>query len=247
MHSGAPNGLKPRPASLLLALASALILAAAFFWFMPYLTDRRNALSEIPAPPAHRAIVNFRVPPSRQACMSSIGMTPTSRVAQFQLRPAAGAARAGPPIELILSGSGYEARARTPGGYTQPDTVHLDVAAPRHALIAEACFLNRGVTPALLNGTTESRTVSRSATRIDGIPVAGDIALAFLDHPKRALVDRLGEIFGHASRLTDGLVPVWLIWFLAVLVAFGVPIATMAAFYVALQEGGFGSASGAAP
>jgi hypothetical protein len=236
MRRAALQSFKRRPELTAVAIGSVLILAGALLWFEPYLTGAQRSLAEIPSPPAFRAIGAFVVPPGQQACMASVAITPTSRVAQFQVHPARGTVQGGPPVELVLSGSGYETRARAPGGYTKASTVLLMIVAPGRALIGKACFLNRGMTSVLLNGTTEPRTVSRSATRIGGRPVAGDIALAFLDNRQRSLLDRLGEIFGHASNLTDRLVPVWLIWILAVLVAFGVPAGTMAAFYVALRE-----------
>jgi hypothetical protein len=43
-------------------------------------------------------------------------------------------------------------------------------------------------------------------------------------------------MFDHASNLTDHLVPAWLIWAIAVIVALGVPAATLAAFCLALRE-----------
>jgi len=51
-----------------------------------------------------------------------------------------------------------------------------------------------------------------------------------------SVLTELGVLFGHASNLTDGLIPVWLIWLIAPLVAFGVPIALILAFYSALLE-----------
>jgi hypothetical protein len=87
-----------------------------------------------------------------------------------------------------------------------------------------------------LNGTTEGRTVSRSATLIDGQSVAGDIALSFIAKGNRSLFGEINETFDHASNLTDGLVPVWLIWLLGLLVLGFVTLGTVASFYLALRE-----------
>ena len=64
----------------------------------------------------------------------------------------------------------------------------------------------------------------------------GDISLTFLDTRPHSLLGRAGTIFEHASNLTDNLIPVWLIWILAVLILFGVPLGMLAAFYWALRE-----------
>ena len=140
----------------------------------------------------------------------------------------------GPPVELLLNAPGYRATAQVPGGYLG-GSVTLAFNPPRHAVIGSACFINRGHSTVLLDGTTEPRSVSRSATQVAGKPVVGDIALSFLDSQPHTLVSRLSEVFEHASRLTDHLIPAWLVWALAIIVALCLPSATVLAFYLALR------------
>jgi hypothetical protein len=135
----------------------------------------------------------------------------------------------------VLSAPGYRATLAVPGGYPGGG-VALPIAPPRRAEIGTACFVNRGSTTALLDGTTEPRTVSRSRTQIDGRTVVGDIGLTFLEARPTSLLEHMGEIFDHASNLTDTLVPAWLIWVLAVLVALGVPAAVVTALWRSLRE-----------
>jgi len=184
----------------------------------------------------------FSVPPRQQACMESVAVEPSSDIAEFQLWPTKAGPRGGPPVELVLSASGYRGVVHVPGGYPG-GAVTLPFTPPAHTLIVTACFINRGRSTVLLTGTSEPRTVARSATRIDGRSVVGDIALTFLENRERSLLDQLGEVFGHASVLTDHLLPVWLIWLLAVLVALGVPVGAVAAFYLALREDEAGATS----
>ena len=167
--------------------------------------------------------------------MSSVAMTPASRVASFLLRPEKRTPAGGPPVELMLSAPGYRATLHVPGGYPG-GSVALPIAPPRRAELGTACFVNRGKSVVLFDGTTEPRTVSRSHVLLDGHAAVGDIALTFYDSGSRSLAGHLGEVFDHASNLTDRLIPVWLIWLLAVLVAFGVPLAVTAAFYLSLRE-----------
>ncbi len=96
--------------------------------------------------------------------------------------------------------------------------------------------MNRGAQTALLAGTTEAHVVPRSALTIAGVPTAGAVSLQFLIARPRSLLDRVGQIFGHASNLSDGLVPEWLVWLLALLIVLCVPLATVAALYLALSE-----------
>jgi hypothetical protein len=211
------------------------MLAGALIWFRPYLTVKRQAVAEVPAPAALFEVTEFPLPPRGKACMSSVAMVPEGQIAEFRLRPAKPSPRGGAPVELVLSAPGYHAVLSVPGGYPGGN-VALPIAAPRHAEIGTACFVNRGATTVLLDGTTEPRTVSRSKVQIDGRTVAGDIGLTFFEERPRTVLEQLGEIFGHASNLTDDLVPVWMVWVLAVLVALGVPGATIAALWHSLRE-----------
>ncbi len=217
------------------ALAAAAIVLGALVWFRPYLTRRQAFPSAVPAPVALGPASTFAVASGVQACMYSVAVEPDSRVAGFRASPATASSAGGPPVELILEGRGYRTSSLLPGGY-RGGVVSVRVTPPRHSLLATACFVNRGAETVTLAGSTEARTISRSGTTIAGAPVVGDIALRFLDTRPSSLLDSLGTVFGHASNLTDHLVPVWLIWILALLTAFGVPVAILAAFHRALVE-----------
>lgn len=216
------------------ALVAALIIAGGLIWFRPYMTNARPAIAEVPTPPALFALTTFAVPPKGSVCMNTITLTPQSAVAEFGLRPAP-PSHSGPPVDLVLSARGYHAVLAVPGGYPG-GSVALPITPPKHAEIGTACFVNKGRSTVLLPGTTEPRTVARSGTYVNGTSVVGDVALSFSEAHERALADRLGEIFGHASNLTDHLIPAWLIWVIAVLAAFGIPTAVVAALYAGLRE-----------
>ena len=155
-------------------LALTLILVGALTWFRPYLEQKQFAVSEVPASPALVAVTEFTLPAHQSACMKSVAVVPTSRVAEFRLQPAD--PRGGPPIELELSGAGYRSEAQVPGGYPA-GTIAVPIKPPTRALIGMACFVNRGNTVTRLAGSAEARTISRSAMTIDGTPVVGDVAL----------------------------------------------------------------------
>ena len=218
------------------ALAALLVLIGALLWFRPYLNRTTpQPVANVPTPSALFALSEFAVPPRQTACMQAVAVEPDSRLASFQLRPATPSTRGGPPVELVLSAPGYRGVVQVPGGYPGGG-VALPLGPPAHSVLASACFVNRGRSTVLLDGTTEPRTVARSPTAINGRPVVGDIALTFLNSHSSSLLDRLGEVFGHVSNLTDRLLPIWLIWVLALLIALGVPTAGLAAFYLALRE-----------
>ncbi len=218
-----------------LLLMVQLIIIGALIWYRPFLTQREQPIAEIPAPSALFSLTEFPVPANGKACMNSVTVTPDTRVATFSLRPAKASPVGGPLVELILTGPGYSARTLVPGGYGGGSAT-VPLAPPKRSLIATACFVNLGRTTVLLDGTNEPRTVSRPSVEIAGQHVPGDIALSFEEDVPESLLDRLGTVFAHASNLTDGLIPVWLIWLIAPVVAFGVPIALILAFYSALLD-----------
>lgn len=228
-----PAGGRPSRASL---VAGGLIVVGVLIWFVPYLTRARQGTVEVPTPSALFALTEFPVQPNQQACMGSVTIAPAGQVAEFELRPAKASPRGGPPVELLVTAAGYRGVVHVPGGYPGGSVTLPLSPAPTQNAIGTACFINHGTSTVLLDGTTEARSVAHSATEINGKAIAGDIALSFLEARNRSLLDRLGEILGHASGLTDHLVPVWLLWILTVLVALGVPIGTVAAFYRALRE-----------
>lgn len=235
MRSARLRAMTAGPAGAAALLGLALVVAGAAIWFVPYLTRQRQQIAETAAPPPLFVLGEFPVQPHQSACLESVTLTAKGDLAQFGLRPATTTPRGGPPVEVVLSAPGYGARAHVPGGYPGGG-VALPIAPPPRDELGTVCFINRGDSALLLAGSKEARTISRSQLLIAGEPVAGDVALAFLRSRPRSLLEGLGEVFGHASNLTDRLIPVWLIWILAVLVAFGVPVATLAALYAALRD-----------
>ena len=229
----------PKQATSTAALASGLIailvVAGAFTWFRPYLTQQRQTVGSVAAPTALSEVAEFMVPAHGRACMNSVTFSPRTQLATFQLHPATPNTAGGPPVELTLTAVNYRATATLPGG-RRGGVAILAIVPPKQSEIGTVCFVNRGAAVALLNGTTEPRTISRSALQIDGHAVTGDIALTFLESRPRSLLDDVSTIFAHASNLTDRLVPVWVVWILAILVAFGLPLSVVSAFYLALRE-----------
>jgi hypothetical protein len=230
-----PSPSVPRAAVPVTVLAAAAILLGALLWFRPYVTKKQVAVSAVPAPNALTVTTPYQLAPGEQACMTAVAVEPNSLAAQFELHPAKPSPQGGPPVALVLSAPGYRSVSQLAGGYPG-GLATLPMTPPRHSLLATACFVDRGDTDVVLLGSSEPRTVSRSATSVGGISVVGDVALTLFDTHPSSLLSQAGTIFGHASDLTDHLIPVWLIWILAVLVLFGVPVGILAAFYTALRE-----------
>jgi len=229
--------------TLATALAGLLLLAGGLVWFVPYLLRKQVWLAGVPDPPALFQVTEFPLAPHGEACLKDVTIDANARLARLALRPKP-PNKLGPPVDLILRAGAYRGVMHVPGNYGG-GLAELPVEPPPgRAAVGTACVVNVGSKPVLLDGTNETRTLSRSTTILEGKPVPGDIALTFIDNRPRRLIRKLGEVFAHASNLTDGLVPVWSIWILAVLVGVGVPAGVLGAFYRALRED---EASGALP
>jgi hypothetical protein len=227
--------LSPNLPLLASVLSATVILLGALAWFRPHLTIKRLPVAGVPAPAALSAVSQFAVPSKGRACMNAVTVSTKSEVAAFQFQTTSPVSSLSPTVELVLVARGYQAVA-TLAGVRPKIPVRLPISPPKHTVIATACFVNRSHTPVLFDGTTEPRTISRSETLVNGRPIVGDIALAFYERRSLSPLERLGTIFEHASNLTDGLLPAWLIWVVAVLVCFGVPCAVVLAFYLAIRE-----------
>jgi hypothetical protein len=224
------------------ALAALVMLAGALIWFLPYLTRKQIWPAGVPDPPALFAVTEFPLNPHGQACLSDVTINADTRLAQIALRPKP-PNKLGPPVDVVLTSGSYRGVMHVPGNYGGGIAALPVEPAPSRDLVGTACFIDVGSKPVLLDGTDETRTLSRSTTTLEGRSVPGDIALTFIDNRPHALARKLAETFAHASNLTDGLVPVWLIWILAVLVGAGVPLGALAAFYLVLNEEESGAAT----
>lgn len=215
-------------------LCLVLILAGALIWFRPFLTSQRPPFSEVPAPPPLTAISQFPTSAGRPACMGSVGVESGSRLIQFELHAATPTAST-PAVEVALSAPGYRANATVARGFPG-GVVTIPVRPPPRATIATACFSISEHGEALLGGSTEGRTTTRSQLTLAGRPVPGQITLAFFEARPRSLFDRLGTIFSRASNMTGQIVPAWLVWVLALAIALGVPAGLCTALLGALRE-----------
>jgi hypothetical protein len=226
-------------AAIAAAVAAAASLCGALLLFGSYLLHKEQPVVGTPGPRAAFTSSEFSIAARQRACMSAITIPSQARVAQLELRQAA-SARGGPVLDLLLSGPDYEARETLPSEQAE-GPVQVPIRAPRRTLIGSVCLINRGHATAVLVGSAESRSRSRSTLTIAGRRTAGNIALTFLGARRRSRLARLGEAFEHASHLTDDLLPAWLIWVLAVATLLAVPIATVAVVRRALLEDEHGS------
>jgi hypothetical protein len=217
------------------AVLAAVIVLGVLVLITSYLLHTERPIAGTPSPRALFKATLFIIPVGERACMSSTTLPPDGGLLQLELGEATGSAHGSPPIDALLMAPGYRELAHLPGEQAEGE-VQLPIHTPRHYVIGSVCLINRGSAPAGLAGSTEPRSISRSKLTINGKPTAGDIALTFLSNRRQSRLSRLGQVFGHASNLTDHLIPVWLIWMLAVTALLAVPTAAVTLFRRALHE-----------
>jgi hypothetical protein len=220
------------------AVACVVILLGGL-GMVPYLLKRQPTLATVVSTPRVNTLLNrgvsaFPVGAHQQACMSAVTVTHQSAVAGYELR-AEGGARGVPPLELLISAPGYHATSELPGGEYEKHLQFL-IRPPRHSVIASACLLDRGTVPVAVEGTTDPATLSRSVLSIDGRPVAGNLTLNFFEDREQTRLAGVSEAFERISILTDHLIPVWLVWIVALATLVGVPMGTLYAVRRAIME-----------
>jgi hypothetical protein len=217
------------------AVCAAVVVLGLLVLFASYLLHSERPIAGTPAPRALFKATLFTIPAHGRACMSSTTLPPNGRLLQLELGEVSGGPHGSPPLDVLLTAPGYRELAHLPGEQSE-GSAQLAIRPPRRYVIGSVCLLNMGNTPAGLVGSTEARSTSRSKLTINGKPTEGDIALTFLNSHRQSRLSRLGEVFGHASNLTDHLVPVWLVWILALATLVLVPIGTVLAVRRALAE-----------
>jgi hypothetical protein len=214
--------------------AAAIIVAGILLLVGSYLLHSEKPIAGTPSPRALFHATTFALRPRQAACMNSITLPPNGRTLQLELGETA-ASSANPPLDVVLSAPGYRETSHLGGGEAE-GPVQLPVRPPHHFVIGSACLVNRGTTSVQLVGSTEERSRSRIGLTIDGHQVDGGIALTFFGSHSQSRLGRLGEAFEHASNLTDGLIPVWLIWIIAIYILLAVSLGTVLAVRRAMVE-----------
>ena len=217
------------------------VLVGALVFFGHFLASPRTILAEAPAPSAIvsvtrlSSIIDFRVAGHEAACVASVTVPPDSQIVDFDIYQVNPSKAGGPPMVLTLDGAGYHTSVRLDAGWPG-GLARLPMTPPKRAVIATACFPDLGRARIALAGTAEDRTMGRPSVIVAGRPTPGGIAITFQESARNSYLYDLGAIMRHASNLTGGLLPVSLVWAIALLTLFGVPLAFVGVLWSALAR-----------
>jgi hypothetical protein len=227
----------PRGAAVVVALAGLVLLAAgALIEWRPFLTRDRPVVTATPSLAGLVDRTDVPVRPGETACVAPVPISRTTGLVQLSLTTLA-SSRPQPLVVTAEGAGGYRSRARTGSYPVGPASVFdVPVRPPARDLAGRVCVRNAGRRRIALIGTREERSLTAATTTVGGRRQRADVALTLLEARPRSLLDRAGEILERASAFTGGVMPTWLLWPLAVLLAVGVPLAVFGGFYAALRS-----------
>lgn len=228
----------PRPRPSAAALAAALCALVALFGVLkqwrPFLTTKADVITATPSLAGIFQRNVIAVKRGREACVSPVTFSPKTARVQLLLVAAKGAG----PATITASAPGYASRARATGFGTGVDVPYrATIASPPKTVTGKLCITNDGRRQIGLVGTAEGRSNAPAVTTIDGKTQPADAALTLLTAKPDSIAGRFGTVLGHASDMTGGLIPTFLLW----LAAFGLLVLTVVglpfALWQAVREG----------
>src|SRR3712207_921291 len=197
-----------------------LVVAAAFAWWSPFLTQKRPVLSVTPSPPGLFGSASTKLPAGGIMCLTGISIAPDSEiatlVAQTYRRP-------GPEVAIEFSAPGYKYRPRAQG-YGANAPLRTPLAPPGESTVGSLCLRNVDRRPVAFLSTAEPRTLSRPTTSVNRTEIAQDVALSFERRKTASLISRPGEVFDHANAFTWGILGRPFFALLALTLALGLPL-----------------------
>jgi hypothetical protein len=196
-------------------LGLALFAVATLVWAVTYLTREQEYTAATPQPEPIFSETVLPLPGGGEACVEGAVVDPQSEVARLRV------ARGGPvPLELTLSGAGYDASAWV----TADGPVSVPLRPPREPVGTTICVRNLGDREVQL-AASDDRTNARRRVTVNGQQYPQNFVLTFAEREPRSLANGLPTSVDRASAFRP--VPPALLWSLLALFVFGVPLGVL--------------------
>jgi hypothetical protein len=199
----------------------AAIVAYLVFAALPWLTRDRDFPSTIPQPPPLTAQSLVQMKAGDDVCMRDVAMEPHAGQARFVT---GSYGRAGPALELRISGPGYRVRRHIAAGYPDNHSHVVAIDGPPRNMLVTVCIRDQGPRKVALYGAND-RARSRVQVTNDGVREGVAPQLAFYEARPASIADRLGSVVERLAAFRAFLGHTWLVWLLALLSLIGVPLA----------------------
>src|SRR4051794_3778301 len=192
----------------------ALALAVFGAFAIPFITHKRDQPAAVPNPPPLKRVALDPVPPHASICISDIAIEQRSEQARFQVGTFG---KPGPPLDVVVTGTGYRAGAHARGGYADNAVQSLPIRPPSTDQLVRVCVRNGGNDKIALYAANDSAR-SRAHVDVDGKALRATPALSFYEASDRSIAERIPVTVERMSAFRGPLGHEWLIWL--VLIAF---------------------------
>ena len=221
-----------RRASVFAIGAFALALALfAVFSVRPWLNLKRDFPAAVPNPPPLDVTELILVNPRQHMCMSDIALDPHGDQARFKVGTYHSP---GPPLLMTIRGAGYSVRAPIAAGFADNSTLQVPVRRPPRAELVEVCISNLGHKRIALYSSS-GRSKSRALVSVDGKSQDSVPMFALYESKPVSIGARIGVTLSRIATFRGPFSHDWIVWALALLLVFGVPLALGAALWLAFS------------
>jgi hypothetical protein len=216
------------------AVWSALIVLAlgAIFVVRPFVAEQRDQPAEVPSPASLSNTDTVPLVEGAPACFRHAVAEHHSEFVRFKVASPDGPA---PPIDVKITGPGYQYTASIPAGQPDGAVVQAPMPAPPGDVPVRVCFSSRGG-PAIGLFASSDRTRSRSIAYIDGKSTDKSIWFTFAEPAPRAILERLPDTVRRMTVFRPSWVGRVLLWAIAVLFIVGVPAGVVWAYARGLRD-----------
>jgi hypothetical protein len=184
------------------------LLAFVVFAAVPFLTRKRDQPAAVPDPPALSRVALDALAPRETLCIGGIAAEPHSQRARFQVGTFG---KPGPPLDVVVTGAGYRAAARQPGGYPDNAVQSLAIKPPPRAQIVRVCVRNGGGNRIALYAAGDSAR-SRARVTAGGMVLRATPALAFYEARKRTIAERVPLTVDRIATFRGPFSHAWIVW-----------------------------------
>src|SRR5262245_39007815 len=199
----------------------AATIAGALVVFVPHLKSRIVSTGT-PVPQALAQPASFSVPAHQPMCLDQVAVEPGPQVAYFAvITPTPG-----PALRFTISGESYAQTHKIPAGYTSGGIV-VPFEGPPSSRLTTVCIRNLGARDLQIQGTTETRTLSRPRMTVGGAPTDGEFSLGLQTANGESKFKLVGTIADRISAFKPVWVQPWLVvvlLFLVLVGSFAVPL-----------------------
>ncbi|MBX5442629.1 MAG: hypothetical protein IRZ32_14020 [Solirubrobacteraceae bacterium] len=218
------------------AIAGATVVLVLGFLLVvrPFVAEQRPTPASIPSPASVTGLDTVPLQKGHPVCFTDVVAEAHAERFSFRVSTPFGPT---PELRVTIRGGGYDYTATIPPGLQDGQAAEAAIPAPLRDIPVEVCIRSRGE-PLIGLYAANDRARSRSTAVIDGEDTNKSVWFSFEEPRWHAITERVGLTIDRMTVFRPGYVTRGLLWVLAALFVFGVPVAIVWAYVRALREDG---------